>query len=41
MKIIQKELLDVKEEELGFFKEIALLRSLVNAIIKLGSSKYY
>jgi hypothetical protein len=30
MKIIKKELLEMKEEEAGLFKEIALLRSLVN-----------
>jgi len=29
MKIIKKELLEMKEEEAGLFKEIALLRSLV------------
>jgi hypothetical protein len=33
MKIIKKELLEMKEEEAGLFKEIALLRSLVRAII--------
>jgi hypothetical protein len=29
MKIIKKELLEMKEEEAGLFKEIAILRSLV------------
>ena len=37
MKIIKKELLEMKEEEAGLFKEIALLRSLVINKIKLGS----